>query len=103
MSTGDLLLLGLGTAAIGMGTVFLVLIFLSGVIALQSKLLTRKEKAAAVDSPGISAEEVAERQCTAADTGGNEDAEILAVIMAAVARATGIPLEKLIFKTVKTI
>lgn len=104
MSTGDLLLLGFGTAAIGMGTVFLTLILLSGVIALQSKLLQRKEKATAVDKPGSHSEEVAERQ--SADTPqayGSEDEEILAVIMASVARAAGIPLEKLIFKTVKTI
>ena len=44
MSIGEILILGLRTTAIGMGIVFATLIFLSGVIVLQAKLLYRKEK-----------------------------------------------------------
>ncbi|OPY84937.1 MAG: Oxaloacetate decarboxylase, gamma chain [Smithella sp. PtaU1.Bin162] len=44
MSNGELFLLGISTAAIGMGIVFMVLIFLSGAIVLQSKLLRSKDK-----------------------------------------------------------
>jgi len=101
MSTGDLLLLGINTTVIGMGTVFLTLILLSGVIALQSKLLRRKEKAALHPAEPVHHEE----KTAAGDlpVAASEEDEILAVIMAAVARATGIPLEKLIFKTIKTI
>lgn len=107
MSNGELLLLGINTTVIGMGIVFIVLIFLNGVVVLQSKLLHRKEKVTSSGAPKIHQIKEMEKQCTTSSGNvivqGVENEESLALIMAVVSNAAGIPLHDLKFKSIKAI
>jgi sodium pump decarboxylase gamma subunit len=107
MSNEELFLLGISTAAIGMGIVFMVLIFLSGAIVLQSKLLRSKEKDTSGGTPKKHRIEEAEKLCTTSSGNmivqGVKDEEILAIIMAVVSDAADIPLHDLKFKSIKAI
>jgi sodium pump decarboxylase gamma subunit len=81
MSVGQVLLHGLEYTAIGMGTVFCVLIFISFCIMLMGKVLNRAPKAS-VEAAPVNAEPV-ENVETAVEEDGVSP-EIVAAIMAAI-------------------
>ena len=113
--------LGVNTTVIGMGIVFLVLIFLSLIVWIQSKLVAafskgmaaangaaepEKARASVVAGPGGEPEQVIEK--TGIVSGetvltGIDDEETAALIMAVVSYHANIPLSKLRFKSIKAI
>jgi sodium pump decarboxylase gamma subunit len=107
MTNGELFLLGINTTVIGMGIVFLVLIFLSGAIVLQSLLLVRKGKKPSDDAPKNNRLREIEKKCTtqSGDTiiQGVGDEETIALIMAVVSDAAGIAIGELKFKSIRAI
>lgn len=110
MTMADKLLLGVNTAVIGMGIVFLVLIVLWVAIAAQSKLISyctgRFKKPEIEDSPGkekeggLAGQGVTSGECLVA---GSIDDEILAVIMAVSSNYADTPLSELQFKSIKAL
>ncbi len=108
MTLSEQLLLGTNTAIIGMGIVFLVLIILSIIITIQSKLV-------AAFFPGIAETnqsnevvcltETAKTGVTSGETviSGVEDDETVALIMAIVSNHANIPLNDLKIKSIKAV
>lgn len=84
MSVGEALLHGLEYTAIGMGTVFVVLIFISYCIMLMGKLIGPKKPSAddAADAKDLASIEAAVETPAAEDTGVSP--EIVAAIMGAI-------------------
>lgn len=110
MTVADKLLLGVNTAMIGMGIVFLVLIVLWGIIVAQSKLigyfserfrkpemtnLVHNQDQANLDRNGITSGETVDL--------GIVDDEIRAIIMAVVSNYADIPLSRLHIKSIKAL
>lgn len=84
MGVGEALLHGLEYTAIGMGTVFVVLIFISYCITLMGKLIGPKKPSAddAADTKDLASIEAAVETPAAEDTGVSP--EIVAAIMGAI-------------------
>jgi Na+-transporting methylmalonyl-CoA/oxaloacetate decarboxylase gamma subunit len=110
MSIVEKLILGLNTTVIGMGIVFLVLIVLSIIVAVQSKLVMAFFKGSSAGKP--------EEEISAAPTGsinktgiisgetvlvGVDDEETVALIMAIVSQHVNIPLNEIKFKSIKAV
>ena len=110
MSIFEKLLLGVNTTVIGMGIVFLVLIILSIIVAIQSKLVavffkglsSGKEQAEIAPVQAVS---IPKSGTTNGETelNGIDDEETVAVIMATVSRDANIPLHELKIKSIKAV
>lgn len=110
MTIADKLLLGVNTAMIGMGIVFIVLIALCVVIVAQSKLISffseRFKKAEMADLPSNMDKVDMDRHGISSGEyvvlGLVED-EMQALIMAVVSNYEDIPLSRLQFKSIKAL
>lgn len=110
MSLLEKTFLAVNTTVIGMGIVFLVLIALSIIIAIQSKLVSMFFKASL--TPGQLGESSGEKTPAIDKTGvisgetviiGIDDEETVAIIMAIVSHHVNIPISQLKFKSIKSI
>ena len=110
MSFAEKMILGVNTTVIGMGIVFLVLIALSIIIAIQSKFVSVFFKGSL--TPGRSGELSGEKTPAIDKTGavsgetvliGIDDEETVAIIMAIVSHQVNIPINQLKFKSIKAI
>jgi Na+-transporting methylmalonyl-CoA/oxaloacetate decarboxylase gamma subunit len=87
----------------GLGLVFVVLIALSGVISVESKLLEAiKPKKAAEEKPVEETDAAPEATCGELKLIGLEE-KTAAMIMAIVSDESGIPLSELQFKSIKAL
>ncbi|GAB6154430.1 hypothetical protein JCM17380_31800 [Desulfosporosinus burensis] len=110
MTVVDKLLLGVNTALIGMGIVFLVLIVLWAVIIGQSKLIgfysERFKQPVMAALPGnkdkVNLDRESFTDCETVDLGIVDD-EIMAIIMAVVSNYADIPLSRLQIKSIKAL
>lgn len=115
MSNADKALLGVNTMVIAMGIVFIVLIMLSFMLSIQSKILKLLTKAVEEETPkvqeapgpvaAVPLSSVPKEGKTAgeADLLGVDDEELAAVIMAAVSHASSIPLTSLKIRSIKSL
>lgn len=109
MSIVEKLYLGLNTTVIGMGIVFLVLIALSIIITIQSKIMSVFSKRSfAKTEPEISTAQNSPFKKSGITSGetiliGIDDEETVALIMAIVSHHVNIPLNELKFKSIKAL
>lgn len=118
MSNVDKFWLGINTTVISMGIVFIVLIILSYMLVIQSKILNILSKKGEEDArdrietvqptPSMAGAYVPQNIKTGLTQGqaslmGVEDEELAAVIMAAVSEASSIPLTSLRIKSIKSL
>lgn len=109
MSIVEKLYLGLNTTVIGMGIVFLVLIALSIIITIQSKIMSAFSKMSfAKPEPEISTAQNSSFKKSGITSGetiliGIDDEETVALIMAIVSHHVNIPLNELKFKSIKAL
>lgn len=102
MTYGEILVKALSNTALGMGTVFLSLIFIACIIALLPKVTgaiesmgkKKKEEAAAVPAEGMEPQEVIPEE-------GIDDYELVAVITAAIAAMEGVPADGFVVRSIK--
>lgn len=110
MTIADKLVLGANTAMIGMGIVFIVLIVLWAIIAVESKLISsfseRLNKPEIADLPAnpekadIERKGITSGECVVSS---GVDDETLALIMTVVSNYADIPLSRLQLKSIKAL
>lgn len=105
MTLGD----ALSTAGIGMGTVIAVLALIAVCVIVISKVIRAIENKGKKDEPAVSAQEKPSTQApakaAAVSSGSLElvdvDEKTAAVVMAIVSKESGIPLNRLAFKSIR--
>lgn len=109
MSYGEILVKALTNTLLGMGTVFIVLIFIAFLISLLPKLtgliqsVGRKKTApaaAAADRPAAPADVPAPETAQASEELA-DDLELAAVITAAIAASEGVPADGFVVRSIK--
>lgn len=103
MTYGEILVKALTNTALGMGTVFLSLIFIACIIAMLPKVTgafesmgkKKKEKVAAVPVEEVQQQEVVPEE------EGIDDYELVAVITAAIAAMEGVPADGFVVRSIK--
>jgi sodium pump decarboxylase gamma subunit len=108
MTIGEILVKALTNTVLGMGTVFVVLIFIAFLISLLPKLTAAIEKIGRKDQEA-SAPQVPEFPTAQAEAGAEEepgdelvdDLELVAVITAAIAASEGVPADGFVVRSIK--
>lgn len=103
MTYGEILVKALTNTALGMGTVFLSLIFIACIIAMLPKVTgafesmgkKKKEEVAAVPVEEVQQQEVVPEE------EGIDDYELVAVITAAIAAMEGVPADGFVVRSIK--
>lgn len=110
MSNVEKLILGLNTTIIGMGIVFLVLIALSIIVMIQSKVVAAFFKGSSAEGPAeeilaVPTGSIDKTGTTSGETlvTGIDDEETVALIMTIVSHHVNIPLNEIKFKSIKAI
>lgn len=103
MTYGEILVKALTNTALGMGTVFLSLIFIACIIAMLPKVtgaiesIGKKKKEEVADAPV----EEAQLQEIIPEEDGMDDYELVAVITAAIAAMEGVPTDGFVVRSIK--
>lgn len=110
MSYGEILVKALINTLLGMGTVFLVLIFIAFLISLLPKLTgmiesigkkKTKQEAAAVNKPAASAAVSVPAAAQESEEELVDDLELVAVITAAIAASEGVSADGFVVRSIK--